>query len=90
MTVTHGALLAKFIRSSVHSRICATLPGVPGSSSLKRVWMESTTRNSGLNFRACSSSAVSDVSQSSRTAEPPTPSRMARSLICSALSSPEA
>ena len=77
------------ISSSADSLTCETLPGEELTAETERVWMESTTTISGLFSSIVSLICSASVAAVSSTRSPVTPSRLARSLICRGLSSPE-
>jgi hypothetical protein len=81
--------LAKRCNRAAHSRTWPTFPGAPSSSGVYTVWMESTSSTSGALSAARSSTVSSSVSASRLTSPAAPRSRSARSLTCSADSSPD-
>ena len=78
--------LAQRIIRLVHSRTWVTLPGEEVRSVWFMVWMESIITRSGFSVRMCSATSWASVSVRMRRLGLCTPRRLARSLICLALS----
>ena len=81
--------LAQAMTRAADSRTCETLPGADSSSGVDIVWIESTISSAGRTRSAASSTAEMSVSVSTSNVSWPSAVRSARSLICSADSSPE-
>ena len=86
--VMQPEFFANTIKSRVHSRSCVAHPGVPASSLLYTVWIESITSTCGFTSRACSRIFSRFVSQRSIMSLPETFKRSLRSFTWHALSSP--
>ena len=81
--------LATPSRTLAHSRTWETLPAADGTEERVMVWMESTMTTSGFSARMVASTVSRSPLDRTNRSGALTPSRMARSLICRADSSPE-
>jgi hypothetical protein len=80
--------LAVRVRCAAHSRTCATDPGAEVSASEYSVWIESMTQNAGASTSSVAMMRSNWISAITRTREPSSPKRRARSATCAPLSSP--